>query len=164
MDEQPNQTGDRAGSPDTSRPGGSADESFGWPAEGADANAKGEGGAGATAERMVSQLQAMIDALATQAAPVVRQVGAKAAELAAAAADRAGPIAHKAADATADASVKIAERSRTIAADLRRGGDGGSDGGSEIVGGPTGTTSSVLDGVDDASEQSAKDDPAEGMP
>ena len=35
----------------------------------------------------------MIDNVATQAAPVARQIGAKAAELAAAAADRAGPFA-----------------------------------------------------------------------
>jgi len=84
-----------------------------------DANA-----AGNPADRMLAQLQSMIDSIATQAAPVVRQVGAKAAELAAAAADRAGPIAHKAADATAGASVKIAERSREFAADLRRDTDG----------------------------------------
>ena len=81
--------------------------------------------AGNPAERMLSQLQAMIDSIATQAAPVVKQVGAKAAELAAAAADRAGPIAHRAADATAGASVKIAERSRELAADLRKDGNGG---------------------------------------
>jgi hypothetical protein len=115
---------------------------------------------------MISQLQAMIDQLATQAAPVVRQVGAKAAELAAAAADRAGPIAHKAADATADASVRIAERSRELAADLRRelaGSDAPAEPGTETVGGPTGTTTAVLDGVGDATEQSAKDDPAEGV-
>jgi hypothetical protein len=96
---------------------GAADETFGWttdPEE--EANATGPG----QADRMVSQLQSMIDSIATQAAPVVRQIGIKAAELAAAAADRAGPIAHKAADATADASVRIAERSRVIAAELRR--------------------------------------------
>lgn len=94
-----------------------ADETFGWTAP--DDHPSGQG-AGAAAERMIAQLQSMIDSIATQAAPVVRQVGAKAAELAAAAADRAGPIAHKAADATAGASVKIAERSREFAADLRR--------------------------------------------
>jgi hypothetical protein len=81
-------------------------------------------GAGAAAERMLGQLQSMIDSIATQATPVVKQVGAKAAELAAAAADRAGPIAHKAADATAGASVKIASRSREFAADLRRDSNG----------------------------------------
>jgi hypothetical protein len=69
---------------------------------------------------------------------VVKQIGAKAAELAAAAADRAGPMAHKAADATAGASVKIAERSREFAADLRRetnghGGTATAEGTSEIA-------------------------------
>ena len=114
----------------------------------------------ATAERMLSQLQSMIDTVATQAAPVVRQIGAKAAELAAVAADRAGPLAHRAADATADASVRIAERSRTLAADLRAraGGDGGNGDTSSDAG------SIPLQGVDDAMERSAKDDPAEGRP
>jgi hypothetical protein len=73
----------------------------------------------ATGEKMVGQLQSMIDNIATQAAPVARQVGAKAAELAAAAADRAGPFAIKAADATADASEKLAVSARQWAADLR---------------------------------------------
>lgn len=97
---------------------GSADETFGWTAPEAESGASG-GEARATAEKMLGQLQSMIDAIATQAAPVVRQVGAKAAELAAVAADRAGPLAHKAADATADAGGRLAERSRTWAADLR---------------------------------------------
>lgn len=97
-----------------------ADETFGWTAPEGEAS----GQTGTPAERMLSQLQSMIDSIATQAAPVVKQIGAKAAELAAAAADRAGPIAHKAADATAGASVKIAERSREFAADLRREGNG----------------------------------------
>jgi hypothetical protein len=97
-----------------------ADETFAWSDETEETEGSSSGGPGATAERMVSQLQHMIDSLATQAAPVARQVGAKAAELAAKAADRAGPIAHKAADATADASVKLASKSRTWAADLRK--------------------------------------------
>jgi hypothetical protein len=156
MDEQtnrPSETDDTA-SPKSSPPG--ADETFGWTA--ADTTSSGTASGGNTAERMLAQLQSMIDSIATQAAPVVRQVGIKAAELAAAAADRAGPIAHKAADATADASVKIAERSRVLAADLRRE-VASSNGGSGDTGG---STTAVLDGVDEASEQSAKDDPAEG--
>ena len=104
---------DTNGHSDTGKP--AADETFGWTDEEQHAGNDPR----AAAERMLSQLQSMIDSIATQAAPVVRQVGAKAAELAAVAADRAGPLAHKAADATADASVKIAERSRTFAADLR---------------------------------------------
>ena len=115
----------------------------------------------ATAERMLGQLQGIIDNLATQAAPVVRQIGAKAAELAAVAADRAGPLAHKAADATADASVKLAERSRTWASDLRSKGEDGASTGADGSG--IGDTGSVLEGADDAAERSAKDDPAEGF-
>lgn len=94
------------------------DETFGWTETEHDSSTSG--GAQATAERMLSQLQSMIDSLATQAAPVAKQIGAKAAELAAAAADRAGPLAQKAAEATVDASGKLAERSRTWAAELRR--------------------------------------------
>ncbi len=129
----------------TSRSG--ADETFGWTADDQSAGSD----ARATAERMLAQLQSMIDTVATQAAPVVRQIGAKAAELAAVAADRAGPLAHRAADATADASVRIAERSRTLAADLRsRAADLDADG------------SVPLQGADDTIERAAKDDPAEG--
>jgi hypothetical protein len=62
----------------------------------------------------------MIDDIAEQAAPTVRQVGAKAAELAAAAGDKAGPIAHRAAEVTESAGTKLAERSRALADELRR--------------------------------------------
>ena len=122
-DQQPSSSGDS--STNVTGKADRADETFGWTAP--DSETSGQG-AGSPAERMLAQLQSMIDTIATQAAPVVKQVGAKAAELAAAAADRAGPIAHKAADATAGASVKIAERSREFAADLRREGNGHSSG------------------------------------
>jgi len=75
----------------------------------------------------VGQLQSMIDNLATQAAPVMRQIGAKAAELAATAAEKAGPIAHRAAEATEAAGARLAERGRGVAADLRRD-DAGTEG------------------------------------
>jgi hypothetical protein len=175
MDEETNKPTDQETSSAADTAAGAADESFGWTGETPESS---QGGAGAAAERMIAQLQSMIDSIATQAAPVVRQVGAKAAELAAAAADRAGPIAHKAADATAGASVKIAERSRGLAADLRRevNGPGGtataepttdiaadlSDETAKGEGDASGAVDTVLDGVDDASEQAAKDDPAEG--
>lgn len=149
--------------------GASPDETLGWTD---DSTSGGAGGAGAdaraTAERMLGQLQAMIDQVATQAGPVVRQIGAKAAELAAVAADRAGPLAHRAADATADASVKLAERSRTLAADLRsriaaEGDDGAGD---QPTSQPDvdqgGIAVAELDGADDATETAAHDDPAEG--
>lgn len=133
---------------------GPADETFGWTAPDDEAP-PAAGDARAAAERMLGQLQSMIDTVATQAAPVVRQIGAKAAELAAVAADRAGPLAHKAADATADASVKIAERSRTWAADLRsKVGETDADAAS--------SASEALGGADDAAEEVARDEPAEG--
>jgi len=79
-----------------------------------------ESGRGAAGREWVAQLQSMIDNLATNAAPVVREIGAKAAELAALAGEKAGPFAHRAADATATAGTKVAERGREVAAELRR--------------------------------------------
>ena len=76
--------------------------------------------AGAKAREWIAQLQAMIENLATQAAPVVKEVGAKAAELAAIAGDKAGPVAAKAAEFTGQAGQKLAEKSRDLAAELRR--------------------------------------------
>jgi hypothetical protein len=135
-----------------------ADETFAWtaPDSGTDP-AAASGDARATAERMLAQLQSMIDSVATQAAPVVRQIGVKAAELAAVAADRAGPIAHRAADATADASEKLAEKSRTWAAELRTKME--SANGSDAT---SGTSTAVLDSVDDPIAPTHHDDPAEG--
>jgi hypothetical protein len=69
---------------------------------------------------MLVQLQQMIDAIAAQAGPVVRDVAAKAAELAAVAAERTGPIAHRAADATERVSVRVATRTKEMAEELRR--------------------------------------------
>jgi hypothetical protein len=74
---------------------------------------------------MLIQLQQMIDTLATQAGPVMREVAAKAAELAAVAGEKAGPLAHKAAGMTEVAGQKIAARSKVMAADLRRPRDAG---------------------------------------
>ena len=69
---------------------------------------------------MLVQLQQMIDNLATQAGPVMREVAAKAAELAAVAGEKAGPLAHKAAGMTEVAGQKLAARSKEVAADLRK--------------------------------------------
>lgn len=80
------------------------------------------------AKEWLAQLQAMIDNLATHAAPVAREIGAKAAELAALAGEKAGPIAHKAAEVTAAAGGKVAERGREVAADLRRDAATATDG------------------------------------
>ena len=101
----------------SSRPemGSQADVSFAWtePEQSA-------GGAGAQAREWVAQLQAMIEKLATQSAPVVREVGAKAAELAALAGEKAGPVAARAAELTGQAGQKLAEKSRELAGEWRR--------------------------------------------
>ncbi len=68
---------------------------------------------------MLVQLQQMIDTLASQAAPVMREVAAKAAELAAVAGEKAGPIAHKAAGMTESVGHRVATRSKEMASDLR---------------------------------------------
>jgi hypothetical protein len=135
-----------------------ADETFAWTAPG-DGSAPPAGDPKAGAERMLGQLQSMIDTVATQAAPVVRQIGAKAAELAAIAADRAGPLAHKAADATADASVRLAEKSRTWAADLRTKA---ADAAGTTDADAASSASEAMGGADDPAEERARDEPAEG--
>jgi hypothetical protein len=106
---------------------------------------------------MLNQLQGMIDSVAKQGAPMARQVGIKAAELAAAAADRAGPFAHQAADATADASVKFAERARLWAAELRSRTVGDTNGVHDESGGGV-----AIAEAEDKIEGVTGQDPAEG--
>jgi hypothetical protein len=121
-------------------PDGSADETTGaGAADGPDGTPPSGGRpAGqefaATAQAWLGQLQTIIDNITTQSAPVIREVGAKAAELAAVAADRAGPFAQRAADATQNVSVRVAERSRELAAELRRGPEGAPGGGTGMAG------------------------------
>jgi hypothetical protein len=71
-------------------------------------------------ERWLSQLQVMIEEAGKTAGPVLRDVAAKAAELAAVAAENAGPVAHKAADVTEHVGDRLAARSKDLAADLRK--------------------------------------------
>jgi hypothetical protein len=101
---------------------------------------------GAAGREMLVQLQQMIDTLATQAGPVMREVAAKAAELAAVAGTKAGPIAHKAAGVTEMVGQKVAAKSKDFAAELRR---------------PAEPTSESPDaGMDAAAEERARtDDP-----
>lgn len=81
----------------------------------------------AAGREMLVQLQQMIDTLATQAAPVMREVAAKAAELAAVAGQKAGPLAHKAAGVTESVGQRVAARSKEMAADLRRPREGSAE-------------------------------------
>ena len=95
--------------------GSQADDSFAWTepeSRTTDASAK--------AREWIAQLQSMIEQLATQAAPVAREVGAKAAELAALAGEKAGPVAAKAAELTGKAGEKLAVKSHDLADSLRR--------------------------------------------
>jgi hypothetical protein len=107
---------------ETANPG-SGDETFAWSAE-PESSTTNSG----QAREWLAQLQGMIENLATQAGPVIREVGIKAAELAAVAGDKAGPVAQKAAELTGQAGQKLAERSRVMAADLRRDKDAAQNG------------------------------------
>jgi hypothetical protein len=93
------------------------DESFEWTG---DASSNAGGTAADKGREWLAQLQSMIEQAATQAAPVMKEVAAKAAELAAVAGEKAGPVAARAAEFTAEAGQKIAERSRGLAEELRR--------------------------------------------
>ena len=78
------------------------------------------GARGAAGREMLVQLQQMIDTLATQAAPVMREVAAKAAELAAVAGQKAGPVAYRAAGVAQNVGERVAARSKEMATELRR--------------------------------------------
>jgi hypothetical protein len=110
-------------------------------------------GAGATAKarELLGQLESMIQQVQTVAAPVARQVSAKAAELAALAAVKAGPAAHKAADLTTEYGQRFAEKAQTVAADLRHQDAAAEDGATELDAGDEATA-----------EPKLADDPAEG--
>lgn len=71
-------------------------------------------------EPAIGQLEAIIENLTTYAAPVLREIAARAAELAAKAADAAGPFAQKAAEKTEHMSERLATKGREVASDLRR--------------------------------------------
>ena len=101
-------------------PSSHGDETYEWTGEATDGDPGAPKSAGTTGREWLAQLQTMIENAATQAAPVMREVAAKAAELAAVAGEKAGPVAARAAELTAEAGHKIAERSRDLATELRR--------------------------------------------
>ncbi|HEX8941448.1 MAG TPA: hypothetical protein VF763_14970 [Candidatus Limnocylindrales bacterium] len=92
---------------------------------------------GGRGSQMLAQLQSMIDDITHQARPVLREVAAKAAELAAIAGEKAGPIAHKAAEVTEEVGGKVAARGKELAAELRREGNGQHPGSAEGGDAPT---------------------------
>ena len=72
------------------------------------------------AEPAIRQLDSIIENLASYAAPVLREIAARAAELAAKAGEAAGPMAHKAAAKTDAVGGRLATKGREVASDLRR--------------------------------------------
>jgi hypothetical protein len=95
-----------------------ADETFTWTTEPSPADtAKGSGATSATS--ILESVRDVVDDLAERAAPTVRELSARAAELTAIAADKAAPFAKRAGEVTADASGKLASKSREWASELR---------------------------------------------
>jgi hypothetical protein len=86
---------------------------------------------GAGSREMLVQLQQMIDTVATQAAPVMREVAAKAAELAAVAGEKAGPVAYRAAGVAQNVGERVAARSKEMADQWRRPPEPGTVGAGE---------------------------------
>lgn len=118
-------------STESTRPG--ADETFSFDGS-ADGSSTGNGsaaeGARGTAGAVIEQLRGAVDELAERAgptvrdfadraAPTVREISARAAELTATAAVKAAPLVKRAGEVTADATEKLAEKSREWASDLR---------------------------------------------
>lgn len=68
----------------------------------------------------VRQLDSIIENLAGYAVPVLREIAARAADLAAKAGEAAGPMAHKAADKTEQVGGRLATKGREVASDMRR--------------------------------------------
>ena len=95
-----------------------ADETFTWTNE-TPAPDPGKSGGAATAKDILESVRDVVDDLAERAAPTVRELSARAAELTAIAADKAAPFAKRAGEVTADASGKLATKSREWASELR---------------------------------------------
>lgn len=77
-------------------------------------------GSAPTSEPVVRQLDSIIENLAGYAVPVLREIAARAAELAAKAGEAAGPMAHKAAEKTEEVGGRLASKGREVASDIRR--------------------------------------------
>ena len=94
------------------------DETFTWTSEPSGTDPSRSAG-GSTAASILDSVRDVVDELAERAAPTVRELSARAAELTAIAADKAAPLAKRAGEVTADASGRLATRSRSWASDLR---------------------------------------------
>jgi len=137
MDDKSNATNDPASESTTPN----ADETFTFSGEDTPGTQDEDGhdGSRGAAGNVIESIRGAVDELAeragptvrdlsARAAPTVRQVTAKAAELTATAAVKAAPLVKRAGEATAEASTKLAEKSRGWAADLRSREDHGDEG------------------------------------
>lgn len=97
----------------------------------------------AKAGDVIESIREAVEDFAEKAAPTVRQFSAKAAEIVASAADKAAPLAQKAGEVTADASGKLAVKSREWAAEVRESLTGKD--GDDATPGPSGTTTTTDD-------------------
>jgi hypothetical protein len=95
------------------------------------------GGTSAKAGDVLESIREAVEDFAEKAAPTVRQFTAKAAEIVATAADKAAPLAQKAGEVTADASGKLAVKSREWAAEVRESLSGKDGDGPAPASGPT---------------------------
>lgn len=127
--------------PDTSGQSAGADPEEPVTAGGPDADATGWAG----------QLQRMIDDIGRQAVPVIREVAAKAAELAAVAGEKAGPIAQKAAEKTAELGAAVAARGHEMATELRRPDE------DETAGEPAGEAAETAEAAAEAADLAAEE-------
>ena len=95
-----------------------ADETFSWTPGSPEPHGPA-GAVSATATNILESVREVVEDLADRAAPSVRELSARTAELAASAADRAAPLVKRVGEVTADASGRLATKSRAWAADLR---------------------------------------------
>lgn len=99
---------------------GSRSESYTRPDDGnLGASTDTDNSAAAKAADVFETIRDAVEDFAEKASPVVRQFSVKAAEVVATAADKAVPLAHKAGEVTAEASGRLAEKSRAWAAGTR---------------------------------------------
>src|SRR3954453_10127869 len=122
--DEPGATGATGSAGSTGWTAGDAGENAGpagdaWGASSGVGQEAGGGTAGTAAVQALEQLRDAIDDLAERASPTVREYSARIAELAAFTADKTAPFLKRAGEATAEASGKLAERSRSWAADIR---------------------------------------------
>lgn len=133
-----------------------ADETFTWTTEPLPADDARAAGA-ATAKDILESVRDVVDDLAERAAPTVRELSARAAELTAIAADKAAPFAKRAGEVTADASGRLASKSREWASELRAsvGTEGPSSGAAEAPATPT-AGFEPAEGVRETTDESGK--------